>query len=99
MKKILDGRAFAQEFRIGGHAELESEPRGRKPPGRGATARRSAPARCSFRSPVWSARDRGNLPRDIVNGGKIGFARLQRRRANADEDGVGSLTASAAIRW
>ena len=46
----------------------------------------------------WRPGGGGDLPGHVVDCGKIGFARLERRRAHANENGVGRANGLSAIR-
>jgi hypothetical protein len=99
MKEVADGRALAKEFGVGSHAEARAV---RVAP---IDAEHAAQLLAGLRrdsafldDQLGRAGGRGDLARDIVDGGQIGVARVGGRRADADEDGVGRIDGIGAIR-
>src|SRR6266478_172705 len=98
MEKIADGGAFPEKFRIRRHSEFHVASPGicRKRP---AELEPSASGHGAFFDHQFGrARLRRDLPRDVVNGGKVCLAGIFWRRAHANENGIAGTDRFTGIR-
>src|ERR1700674_1076660 len=89
MQKILNGGAFPEEFRVGGHTEFSAAV-----PAVVSELSLQLLARLRRHSALlhhqlWRARFGGDQPRHVVNRRQVGVASLQWRRAHTNENGFG----------
>ena len=88
MQKILDGRTFAKEFRIRGHAKFyfAFSAVDRKGALQFQTRLRGNGALLNHQ--LWRTRFACDEPRDVVNCAQVGTAIRQRRSAHADKNRI-----------
>src|ERR1700730_15930510 len=82
MQKILNGCAFPQEFRVGGHPELRAAVPAVVSELSLQLLARLRPNTALLHHQLWRLRFGGDQPRYVINRRQVGVASLQWRRAH-----------------
>src|SRR5579864_6158337 len=96
MEEVCNGSAFAQELGVGGDAEGSTSAAAIDVKSVAELFARLSGNCALFDDQLWRASRGGDLPGYIVNGGKIGFAGIERGRAHTDENRVGGASCLSA---
>ena len=98
MEKIADSCAFPEKFRIRGHSEFHVAAPGICGKCPAELQPRPGGDRALFNHQFGRARLRCDLPRYVVNGGKVCLAGIFWRRAHANENGIAGTDRFTGIR-
>src|ERR1700746_3448438 len=97
MEEIRDGGAFAQELGVGGHPKRSTIAAAVDLKGMAELFARLGGNCALLDDEFWRVSRGGDLPRNIVDRRKIGFAGIERGCAYTDENRVGRADCLSAI--